>query len=323
MLSIYQLMRYLRNKHSISIKSRQTQDLRNMGYYHGYKGYRFIRTPQHRIDFTSFDEIVALNKFDMQLKSLFYPKVMFIENALKSYVIEAVLAESKSENLEAVFNRAITDYQSYPPGSRQYKEAYTKRMQLRGKINSALIRDYSHKQQIVNHFFDNDRNIPIWAIFESLTLGEFGTFFSCSNKKIKLYTSSLLHLPTNQDADGKLTQYIIYTLKDIRNAIAHNNIIFDTRFQTGKINGRLIALLEKETGLKNMDFQYIDAYVALLVYILRKMKQSKTECRQFINSFTIYIDTLRTSLPISVCNKIAGTGIRRNMETLNLYITKS
>lgn len=25
-------------------------------------------------------------------------------------------------------------------------------------------------------FFDADKSIPIWAIFESLTLGEFGTF---------------------------------------------------------------------------------------------------------------------------------------------------
>lgn len=119
----------------------------------------------------------------MQLKSLFYPKVMFIENALKSYVIESILAESNSESLDIIFNKSVTDYKSYSPGSKQYKEAYIKRMQLRGKINSALIRDYSHKQQIVNHFFDNDRSIPIWAIFESLTLGEFGTFFSCSHQK--------------------------------------------------------------------------------------------------------------------------------------------
>ena len=124
-----------------------------MGYYHGYKGYRFIRTPNHKINFSSFDEIIALNKFDMQLKSLFYPKVMFIENALKSYVIESVLADSKSENLDVIFNKSITDYKVYTPGSKQYKDAYTKRMQLRGKINSALIRDYSNKQRIVNHFF--------------------------------------------------------------------------------------------------------------------------------------------------------------------------
>lgn len=49
-----------------------------------------------------------------------------------------------------------------------------------------------------------------WAIFESLTLGEFGTFFACANSDVKLYTSATLHLPSNLDADGKITEYIIY-----------------------------------------------------------------------------------------------------------------
>lgn len=105
-------------------------------------------------------------------------------------------------------------------------------MNLKGKINSALLRDYSNKKQTVNHFFDSDRSIPIWAIFESLTLGEFGTLFSCTNSNVKLNTSRILHLPSNLDSDGKLTEYIIYTIKDLRNAIAHNNIIFDGSYRS-------------------------------------------------------------------------------------------
>lgn len=150
MLTINQLMKYLRSKHNIAVKSNQAQDLRNMGYYHGFKGYRFIRVPSQRISFTSLDEIIALNKFDMKLKALFYPKVMFIENALKIYVIESTLK---------MLNRRI------------------------------------------------------WY------------FFSCANSDVKLYTSATLHLPSNLDADGKITEYIIYELKDLRNAVAHNNII--------------------------------------------------------------------------------------------------
>ena len=37
-----------------------------------------------------------------------------------NYVIEAVLQDSKSENLDVIFNKSITDYQSYAPGSKQY-----------------------------------------------------------------------------------------------------------------------------------------------------------------------------------------------------------
>lgn len=42
------------------------------------------------------------------------------------------------------------------------------------------------------------------------------------------------------------TQFFIFTIKDLRNAIAHNNVIFDTQFKTGKIDERLVALLESE-----------------------------------------------------------------------------
>ncbi len=323
MLTIYQLMKYLRSHHSISIKSNQTQSLRNIGYYHGYKGYRFVRTPNQRIHFSSLDEIIALNKFDMQLKSLFYPKVMFIENALKSYVIESVLADSKSENLDTIFNKSITDYRSYTPGSSRYQKQYTKRMTLKGKINTALIRDYSKHKQTVNHFFDNDQSIPIWAIFESLTLGEFGTFFSCSNASVKLRTSKILHLPSNLDADGKLTEYIIYAIKDLRNAIAHNNTIFDTRFQTGAINTRLISLLETETRITHLDFKYIDAYIALITYVLRKMGETKTSCKQFIASYIACTDALRTQLPSNVCNQILGTQQRAHLLELQNFIIHS
>ena len=118
MLTIYQLMKYLRKHHSV--------------------GYRFIRQPRQRISFTSLDEVIALNSFDMQLKTLFYPKVMFIENALKSYVIESVLLDSKSENLDVIFNRSITNYRLYPRGSDTYHKQYEKRMNLKGKINNAL-----------------------------------------------------------------------------------------------------------------------------------------------------------------------------------------
>lgn len=84
MLSINQLMKYLRNHHHITVKSNQAQSLRNIGYYHGYKGYRFIRTPNQRIPFSFLDEVIALNKFDMQLKTTIYPKVIFSKTHLKA-----------------------------------------------------------------------------------------------------------------------------------------------------------------------------------------------------------------------------------------------
>ncbi|MCH4179176.1 MAG: Abi family protein [Megasphaera sp.] len=323
MLTIRQMMLYLRKKHHISIKSTQAHALRNMGYYHGYKGYRFIRSPKRKIPFTTFDELLAINNFDMQLKALLYSRVMFIETALKSYVIEAVLANSHSENLNTIFNHSLTYYKTFTPGSDAYKRFFTKRMTLRGSINNTLKRDYGQHNQIVNHFFNNDREVPIWAIFESMTLGDFGTFFWCCNQDVKLYTSKLLHLPSNWDSDGELTKDIIFTIKDLRNAIAHNNVIFDARFRSNKISSRLIRLLQNETSVKNIDFQYIDAYIILIAYVLRKMQVTKTECKQLLTSYNTSKDILRTQIPSPVWNQILGSGTLNNMNTLRTFLTNS
>lgn len=132
-----------------------------------------------------------------------------------------------------------------------------------------------------------------------------------------------MHLPSNLDPDGKITEYIIYSLKDLRNAIAHNNIIFDTRFRTGKINQRLVTLLETEVGIANLDFKYIYAYIILLTYILRKMGESKTTCKQFLNVFISSTNELRNHLPADICNQILGTQQRSHLKQLQNFISKS
>ncbi len=322
MLSIYQLMKYLRNVHHINVKSNQTQALRNIGYYHGFKGYRFIREDTNRVKFTSLDEVIALNKYDMQLKAMLYPKVMFIENALKNYVIEALLADSKSENFDIIYNKSLTAYRTHQQGSDTYKKEFTKRMNLKGKINSALVRDYKNRS-VVSHFFNNDMSIPVWAIFETLTLGEFGTLYDCASKNVKKFVSKIMKLPTNLDSDGMNTQFFIFTIKDLRNAIAHNNVIFDTRFKTGKIDKRLINLLESEVGISNIDFKHMDAYIIAIIYFLIKMRETKTVCKQFLTSYQQQTEYLRNELPINIYSQVVGTQHRNNMSALKRFISKS
>lgn len=97
--------------------------------------------------------MIALNQFDLDLKSLFYPRIMSIENALKSYAIEAILQDAKSENLDDIFEKSITDYRFLKKDSMAYHNSYSKRMALKVKINNALINCHNHSSNdIVKHF---------------------------------------------------------------------------------------------------------------------------------------------------------------------------
>lgn len=319
MLSFTDLVNYLKNSHSIKIAKSQERDLRNIGYYHGYKGYRFIRNDSNKIAFSNLKEIIALNKFDLDLKSLMYPKIMFIETALKSYFIESLLDDAQSEEMSIIYSKTVTDYKTYQRGSRSYRDAFRKRMNLQMKIDSALIRDYQKGKEIENHFFNNDQPIPVWAIFESLTLGEFGNFFDCVNQATRIKTSKLIGLPTNLDADGKLISFMLYALRDLRNAVAHNSVIFDTRFKTATINQRLGHLLKTETGIQNIDFNYISSYIILISYILKKLG-SRKECKSFIHEYLRISDYIHQNLPTNICFQILGTNNKSVMTALETYI---
>ena len=160
------LMKYLRSHHGIAIKgSVLKRKLRNIGYYHGYKGYRFIRKPANRIAFSDFREIVAINELDQRLKSLFYSRLMFVETALKNYVLEIFMKHSKTHNFSIIYDQLITDYRRHSPGSKSYKEAVQKRLKVRDQIFSALTRDFGNGHNVVKHFYDKDEPVPIWAIF--------------------------------------------------------------------------------------------------------------------------------------------------------------
>ena len=90
--TINALLKYMRDKKDISIKgSREKKQLMNIGYFHGYKGYRFVSDPKQQLKYNNFTELMAVYDFDMHLKSILYPYTMSIETAFKSHAIETCI----------------------------------------------------------------------------------------------------------------------------------------------------------------------------------------------------------------------------------------
>ena len=72
--SINSLMAHMRDEKQIQISgSLQKKKLRAMGYFHGYKGYRYYNIPSNLFPFSDFNELQAVYDFDMKLKAAFYP----------------------------------------------------------------------------------------------------------------------------------------------------------------------------------------------------------------------------------------------------------
>jgi len=101
------LMRHLRDNGIFISGSTQKKQLRNTGYYHGYKGYRFFGTSSNRLPFNSYADINATILYDSKLKSLLYGKIMYIETAIKNVALECILDYTKSESIQLMLDKAI------------------------------------------------------------------------------------------------------------------------------------------------------------------------------------------------------------------------
>lgn len=318
--SINSLMSYMRDKKHISIQgSTQKKKLRHMGYFHGYKGYRYCNSPTALLPYSNFNELQAVYDFDMRVKAILYPQIMYLETALKNYALEEILNDVQSDRFADVYSQLMNDYKSYPIGSDEYKKSITKRINVRNKIYSVISRDYG-KNNIIAHYYDKDEPVPIWAIFELISLGEFGNFISCLNLTTRLHISQSVGIVTSRDRDGRMLEMIVYAIKDLRNSVAHNNIIFDNRFKTGKINNRIPNYISSQTGIANITFKSIVDYIILISFIMTLIKCNKSDILPFISQFEDACEELRKKIPANIFSKIIYTDTRAKLSAMKKYL---
>lgn len=283
------LMRHLRNN-GISISgSSQKQQLINTGYFHGYKGYRFFVSSSNRLPFTSYKEITATIQYDTKLKSLLYGKIMFIETALKNIALNTIMTRIGSSSIYDMYDKAISSYKNAPVKTPEdiKKKYQNNKLSLQISIQNAIAAAYRKENPKITHFYNNINynEVPIWAIFEILTMGDFGYLLSCLTKDMREKLSRAIGINLSCDTNRELLYKYVYTLKDLRNAIAHNDVIYDTRFRKMDPSKAMKQCIILETGIPYINFKTIGDYIILICYYLKLLKVSKSEIKTFIREF--------------------------------------
>ena len=318
------LMRHLRDTGITISGSRQKRLLLNTGYFHGYKGYRFFKTSQRRLPFSSYDEIYATIQYDTQLKSLFYSKIMFIETAVKNVALECILTEAKSENIQSICNTIVSSYKNAPAGSsvEQKKKFQQSKLNLQNMIQSYLTRAYKEENPKITHFYNNASyaDVPIWALFEIITMGDFGFFLSCLTYTARNSISEQLGFDISYDTYRQLIFKYIYALKDLRNAVAHNSVVFDTRFSGIDPTRAMKCCLVQEIGLPFVNFKSIEDYVILMCYFLKMLKVPKGEIKAFIREFEKIVDDYKNVVSPAIASIVVRSDLPARMGILKNFI---
>ncbi len=314
------LMRHLRN-HGISISgSTQKQQLITTGYYHGYKGYRFFKESNNKIPYRDFSDVYETIKYDTKIKSLCYDKIMFIETAVKNVSLERIMIDANSESIQKMYDAVISRYNNLHPNANEdeKRNAQKNKLRLENLIQSNLSKAYSHNNPKITHFYNNMSysEVPLWALFEILTLGDFAYLLSCLTIDTRDHITSDLGMQVvSIDTNRELIYKYLYTLKDFRNAVAHNSVVFDARFCNINPTRAMKRCLENEFSLPYINFKTIGDYIILICYYLKLLKVSKTEIKAFIRGF----ETITNDYKSAVDSNVASIVVHPDLQTrLNL-----
>ena len=213
----------------------------------------------------------------------------------------------------------MTDYRNSNT-SEEYKKKMKQRLSVQNNIYSSLSRSYNNENKIVNHFYSKDRYVPIWGIFEIITLGTFADLIRSLDFKVRNKIDKEININIAFDTNAKFPEKIIYLIKSLRNSIAHNDVVFDVRFKDGKIDTTLCKYLENEIGCSGIDFNTITDYILIISMLLKKFKIAKIEINKFVNDYEKIIEDFRNRIPINIYNKVIYSDTKNKLSALRKYL---
>lgn len=313
------LMRHLRNDCNIQISgSYQKQQLISYGYYHGYKGYRFVRNNHNQISYSDFSEVVAVIEYDNNLKAALYPELMFIETALKNIVCNESVKGLKLGTFEHLYKERMSD-------NTTNTKLQSKRLRLRNSVYSKLATRYHDEEgndnQMVRHFYNRGEDAPIWVVFEILYLSDLASYFECLNENMRANILTQLHmLDISIDTNRNLLSIMVYTLKALRNSVAHNNIIFDTRFKDRKISPVLKKWVEKETGIQNITLYSLIDYIIIVCCFLKRVDFSGSRAVTLLEKYKTESQCLQDNVTATIYSQIIQQNVSSKITALETYL---
>lgn len=242
--------------------------LQKKGYFKLYKGYRLIKEEE----VLDFEQIKELEQLDRSLKSLLFLPILDIETAIKNVILDKI----SEENCSTAYYTELLDEPNLCSSNLPKK-----------KINERKARFYSecsskYDKKHVNHYLNKNEEPPLWAYFEILTFGGITHFLNDLNDNIKINVSKEI---LNEE-NCELLLNVIYILNPLRNAIMHNEIIFDVRFDSRKKNkvvGRYTASKSRIERM-NCNFDSILDYIILIDILLKNINTVENEYLEFLCS---------------------------------------
>jgi abortive infection bacteriophage resistance protein len=221
------------------------------------------------------------------------------------------------ELLDAAGSSALAGLYQLMPGGTWDKQK--RKLEVMHACNEALLSCYKHRNQIVCHYYDSPGGtVPVWALMEIITLGHFGALLREVSDQIRSAIAGRWGL---ERGNGGLVPHVVLTVTSLRNCVAHNGTVFDTRFATAAVRADIGQLVARELSYGGIiDFGSITDYFLLLSYLTRRLGAPKREAYPFIRQYRGVIDGLRNGVSTRVFDMIVHTDNRAKVNHLEAWL---
>ena len=153
--------------------------------------------------------------------------------------------------------------------------------------------------------------------------GKSQLFFECLNETMRENILTQLNmLDISIDTNRTLLSSMLYCLKSLRNAVAHNNIIFDTRFKDRVINTVMKKWVEKETGIQNITLYSLIDYIIIVCCLLKRVDFSGTRAKTLLRQYKEENERLKHSVTPTIYSQIIHQNVANKITALELYLNQ-
>lgn len=304
-LSFDDQIKYLEEDKSLIINDYEFAKamLQQIGYFGLISGYKTPfknPTTQKYRDGVTFDNIVALYKFDENLRELFLKYLLQIERHIRSLL---------SNHFTEKYGEAQTHYLN----KANYNNIPRNRADIDRLVNMLdSLANHTYDYPYINHQRKKYGNVPLWVLVNSLTFGSLSKFYFLLTQDLRVKVSK------NFDGvnEKQLHQYLTVLTK-FRNVCAHNERLYSYHTKDAIPD----TVLHNKLGIAKQGTEYkygkrdLFALVIAFRYLLPEedFKKFKMSLLKIINHY------LKTSAVLSESELNDMMGFPNNWKQITRY----
>lgn len=270
-------------------------------YYYLINGYKdlFIddtNKEEKYINGTKIEEMYALYEFDKDIKINFLKYLLLIENEIDTYIAYEFSKSYGHKNYLIPANFCNSNSQQF------LIEKFIKDVDLE------IDYQYKNSNEMIRHYLDNYKYIPLWVLVRILSFGKISKFYSLMKPKEQNTISRKYNLRISE------FRIILHNLTLIRNICAHDEKLYDIKMKN-RISSTIYHKKLKIEN-KNGNYQYATRDLFSIIIAL-KLLLEKEQFNRFYSEIIKNIEKLKKELyTIQIDKVMYKMGFSKNYKKL-------